>query len=257
MLYKSLALTSSILISSYNIEILLIPISKACLLTIKNCSGKSLIIYALGSCLLRFFPLLRISLPIGHTISRLLRLHLLLRLQLLLLRNCKSISLHSRRTKTKRCQYGLVKWWHIWYAKLGLCGGHEWIQFRTISTIFDNPLPSSLFDSKPSGFCSCYSTYRGSGTLHFTVLFPITNLSLLRFPFTPSVLIRFPPLLRTISTIPDTPLPPPYSIPSPVISVVAMAVIEVLAHTSIYGSLLRFTVPFSPISDFRTFPYLL
>jgi hypothetical protein len=114
-------------------------------------------------------------------------------------------------------------------------------QFRTISTIFDNPLPSSLFDSKPSSFCSCYGTYRGSGTLHFTVLFPITNLSLLRFPFTPSVLIRFPPLLRTISTIPDTPLPPSYSIPSPVVSVVAIAVIG-LWHTSIYGSLFRFPI---------------
>ena len=46
-------------------------------------------------------------------------------------------------------------------------------QFRTISTIFDTPLPSSLFDSKPSGFCSCYGTYRGSGILHFTVPSPI------------------------------------------------------------------------------------
>jgi hypothetical protein len=117
-----------------------------------------------------------------------------------------------------------------------------------------------------------------------------------------------------ISTISDTPLPPPYSIPSPVISVVAMAIIEALAHfdlrfpppiyepfffdSPLYNSLpipsaftynfsgfgtllpsslfdskpsgfcgcygayrgsgiLYFTVPFSPISDFRTSPYFL
>ena len=43
---------------------------------------------------------------------------------------------------------------------------------------------------------------------------------------------RFSPLLRTIPTIFDPPLPPPYSIPSLVVSVVAIAVTEVLAYTS-------------------------
>lgn len=44
---------------------------------------------------------------------------------------------------------------------------------------------------------------------------------------------RFSPLLRTIQTIFDLPLPPPYSIPSLVVSVVAIAVTEVLAYTSL------------------------
>jgi hypothetical protein len=43
---------------------------------------------------------------------------------------------------------------------------------------------------------------------------------------------RFSPLLRTIQTIFDLPLPLPYSIPSLVVSVVAIAVIEVLVYTS-------------------------
>jgi hypothetical protein len=46
---------------------------------------------------------------------------------------------------------------------------------------FDTSSPSPLFDSKPSGFCGCYGTYRGSGTFHFTVLFPIYE------PFSPSI----------------------------------------------------------------------
>jgi hypothetical protein len=96
-----------------------------------------------------------------------------------------------------------------------------------------------LLDSKSSGFCGCYSTYRGSGTFYFTVLSPIYE------PFSPSILLytfdfQFLSQFRTISTVSDTPLPPPYSIPNPVISVVAIAVIEVLVYTSIYGSLFRF-----------------
>jgi hypothetical protein len=47
----------------------------------------------------------------------------------------------------------------------------------------------------------------------------------------------------------DIPLPSPYLIPSPVISVVTMAVIEILAHTLIYGSLHCSTVPFSKTSN--------
>jgi hypothetical protein len=52
---------------------------------------------------------------------------------------------------------------------------------------------------------------------------------------------------RTISTISDTPLPLPYLIPSPVISIVTMAVTEV---PGIYFTLRfprRFTVPFSDL----------
>jgi hypothetical protein len=45
---------------------------------------------------------------------------------------------------------------------------------------------------------------------------------------------------RTISTIFDIPLPPPYSIPSPVISVVAMALIQALAHFTLRFTSLRF-----------------
>jgi len=52
----------------------------------------------------------------------------------------------------------------------------------------------------------------------------------LRFPFTLSTSDSLP--LRTIPTIFDPTLPPPYSIPSLVVSVVAIAVTEVLAYTS-------------------------
>jgi len=55
---------------------------------------------------------------------------------------------------------------------------------------------------------------------------------LLRFPLYASN-FRFSPLLRTIPTIFDPPLPPPYSIPSLVASVVAIAVTEVLVYTSL------------------------
>jgi hypothetical protein len=117
---------------------------------------------------------------------------------------------------------------------------------------FDDSRPSftsPLFDSKPSGFCNCYGTYRGSGTLHFTVPSPIYeppshSTPLYTFGF------RFSPLLRTISAVPDTPLLSLYSIPSSVISVVAIAVIEVpgtyfnfRSPPSIYGSLFRFSNP--------------
>ena len=47
----------------------------------------------------------------------------------------------------------------------------------------------------------------------------------------PFILSTSDPLLRTIQTIFDLPLPPPYSIPSLVVSVVAVAVTEVLAYT--------------------------
>src|SRR6202046_228932 len=100
---------------------------------------------------------------------------------------------------------------------------------------------SSLFDSKSSGFCGCYSPYRGSGTLRFTV--PSFDLrTLLAFDSPLHFRLPFNGFLRTISTISDTPLPPPYSIPSPVISMVPIVITEVLAYTPIYGSLL---------SDFR------
>jgi hypothetical protein len=140
-------------------------------------------------------------------------------------------------------------------------------QFRTISTIFDTPLPSSLFDSKPSGFCSCYGTYRGSGILHFTVPSPIYeppsySIPLYTFGF------RFPPLLHTNLAVSALLYPPPYSIPSPVISVVTIVIIEVpgiyfnlRSPSPIYGPLLRFTVPssdlrFPPLrfSTFEPFP---
>jgi hypothetical protein len=234
MLYKSLALTFNILTSSYNIEILPILISKACLPITKNYSGKSLIIYTLELYLLRFPPLLRISPPISYIISKPLCLYLLLCLSLLLLCNYKSTNLYFRRTKTKRCQYRLVKRWYIWYTKLELFGGYKWI----IPYDFDDFRPSftfPLFDSKPSGFCSYYSTYRGSWyILHFTV--PFSDLrtlcffdSLYAFGF------RFPPLLRMISAVSTLLYSPLYLILSPVIYVVAIAVIEVLAYTSIYG----------------------
>jgi hypothetical protein len=56
--------------------------------------------------------------------------------------------------------------------------------------------------------------------------------------------------LRTISAVPDTPLPSPYSIPNLVISVVIMAVTEV-------PGILRFTVPFSDLRTLLSFdsPY--
>ena len=55
---------------------------------------------------------------------------------------------------------------------------------------------------------------------------------LLRFPLYASN-FRFSPLLRTIPTIFDLPLPPPYSISSLVVSVVAIVVTEVLVYTSL------------------------
>ena len=126
-----------------------------------------------------------------------------------------------------------------------------------ISTISDPPLPSPLFDSKPSGFCGYNGTYRGSGTLQFTVPFSdLRTLPLIRFPFTLSS-YPIPSFLRTNLAVSVLLYPLLYSIPSPVISVVTMAVTEV---PGIYFTLrfpLRFTVPFSPLSDFRTSPYLL
>ena len=103
---------------------------------------------------------------------------------------------------------------------------------------------SSLFDSKSSSFCSYYSTYRGSSTLRFTV--PSFDLrTLLAFDSPLHFRLPFNGFLRTISTISDTPLPPPYSISSPVISVVTLAVTEVpgihftlRSPPSSYGSLL-------------------
>jgi hypothetical protein len=112
---------------------------------------------------------------------------------------------------------------------------------------------SSLFDSKSSGFCGCYSTYRGSGTLRFTV--PSFDLrTLLAFDSPLHFRLPFNGFLRTISTISDTPLPPPYSIPSPVISVIAIAVTVVSGTHFTLRFPLRLTVP---SSDFRTSPYLL
>jgi hypothetical protein len=61
------------------------------------------------------------------------------------------------------------------------------------------------------------------------LLMPLIYDPFFDFPFT---LLTSDPLLRTIQTIFDLPLPPPYSIPSLVVSVVAIAVIEVLVYTS-------------------------
>jgi hypothetical protein len=164
------------------------------------------------------------------------------------------MSLHSRRTKRKRCRYGLVKRWHIWYAKLGLFGGHKW----TVPYDFDNFRPSftsPLFDSKPSGFCGCYGTYRGSGTLYFTVPSPIYE------PFSPSI---------PIYAFGSHPVPSAftydfddsrYSFTSSLFDSKSSDfcgcygsysgfwhTLHFTLPSSIYGSLLRFTVPFS---DFR------
>jgi hypothetical protein len=137
-------------------------------------------------------------------------------------------------------------------------------QFRTILTIFDPPLPFPY--SIPSPVVSVVAMALIETLAHFTLRFPP------RFTNPPSHSI---PLYAFGShPIPSaftydfrgfgTPLPPSYSIPSPVISVVTMAVTEVpgthftlRSPPSIYGSLFRFTVPFSPLSDFRTSPYLL
>jgi hypothetical protein len=115
---------------------------------------------------------------------------------------------------------------------------------------FRHSFTFSLFDSKSNDFCGYYSSYRGSWhTLHFTVPSPIYeppsySIPLYTFGF------RFPPLLRTNLAVSVLLYPPPYSIPSPVISVVTMAVIEVpgtyfnlRSPSLIYGPLLRFTVP--------------
>jgi hypothetical protein len=68
--------------------------------------------------------------------------------------------------------------------------------------------------------------------------------------------LPFNRLLRMISAIPDTSLTPPYSIPSPVISVVTIAVTKVLVHTSTYGSLLSAfrlsNLPLPPPTSFKT-----
>jgi hypothetical protein len=103
-------------------------------------------------------------------------------------------------------------------------------QFRTILTIFDPPLPPS------------YSIYGSLSDLR----------TLLSFDSPYTFNFRFASLLRTISAVSTLLYPPPYSIPSPVISVVTMAVIEVpgiyftlRSPPSIYGSLFRFTVPSS------------
>jgi hypothetical protein len=126
--------------------------------------------------------------------------------------------------------YGTQSWGYV----AGIMGQLRWIQFRTISAVSTLLYPPPYSIPSPVVSVVAMAVAEVPGT-YFTLRFSLrfTNLSLLRFPFTLSVLIRFLPLLRTISTIPDTPLPPPYSIPSPVISVVAMAVTEVLAYTSI------------------------
>jgi hypothetical protein len=93
----------------------------------------------------------------------------------------------------------------------------------------------------------------------------------MRFLLTPSIygpLLRFPlyafdfrfsPLLYTIPTIFDSPLPPPYSIPSLVVSVVAIAVTEVLVYTSppLRFYTFRFLIYNSLLSELRIPPLYL
>ena len=98
-------------------------------------------------------------------------------------------------------------------------------QFRTILTIFDPPLPPS------------YSIYGSLSDLR----------ALLSFDSPYTFNFRFAFLLYTISAVSILLYPPLYSIPSPVISVVAMAVTEV---PGIYFTL-RFPLRF-PLSDLRT-----
>jgi hypothetical protein len=143
--------------------------------------------------------------------------------------------------------YGTQSWGYV----AGIIGQLQWIQFRTISTIFDIPLPSPY--SIPSPVVSVVAMALTEALAHFTLRFP------LRFTNPSSILLyttlfRFPPLFRTISTVLTLLYPPPYSIPSPVISVVTMAVTEVPGTHFTLRFPLRFTVP---SSDFRTSPYLL
>jgi hypothetical protein len=126
-----------------------------------------------------------------------------------------------------------------WGYMVGISGHDSLSISYSIPYDFGDFRPSfilPLFDFKYSGFCGCYGSYKGSGT-HFDLRTLSSSIPLYAFDF------RFLPLLRTIWTVSTVLYPPSYLIPSPVISVVAIAVTEVLAYTSILY--LRFTVPFS------------
>jgi hypothetical protein len=115
---------------------------------------------------------------------------------------------------------------------------------------FDDFRPSFTFSySIPSPVVSVVTMALTEALAHFTLRFPPSIYE----SFSPSILLytfdfRFLSQFRTISTVSDPPLLPLYSISSTVISVVAMAVTGVLAHTSIYEPPLQFMVP-SPIYE--------
>ena len=130
--------------------------------------------------------------------------------------------------------YGTQSWGYM----VGISG-----QFRTILTIFDPPLPPS------------YSIYGSLSDLR----------TLLSFDSPYTFNFRFASLLHTISAVSILLYPPPYSIPSPVISVVAIAVTEVPGIHFTLRFPLRFPLRFTNRSllrfplyvRFRQFPILL
>jgi hypothetical protein len=116
-------------------------------------------------------------------------------------------------TKTSlRYRYRLVKWWHIWYAKLGLYGRHNRaIAMDSILYDFDDFRPSftsPLFDSKSSDFCGYYGSCRGFWHILYFMLPSSIYGSLLRFtvPFSD---LRFPsPIFGSLFRFSNLPLSP-------------------------------------------------